>query len=264
NIFRKLAEHSTHQRDFKRDLKALKQVILTATTEVGRPTFFSMLIIITAHIPIFTLQRHEGRIFSPMAWTVTSALVGSLLFSLTLVPLLCFYLLRRNLPHKDNRIVLMCKRFYRPALAWTLGHRKAVLGLAVAALGVSLGLVPRLGTEFLPELNEGTIWVNANMPAVISLSETTALCARMRAALRKIPEVNSVISKAGRPEDGTDPKPLNMAEIFVDLKPTSRWKRNVTKDSVIEEMDRELDKIPGIETSFSQPIRDNVLESISQ
>src|SRR5207302_1288109 len=127
-----------------------------------------------------------------------------------------------------------------------------------------LALVPRLGTEFLPELNEGTIWVNANMPAGISLSETMALCARMRAALRRIPEVNSVISKAGRPEDGTDPKPLNMAEIFVDLKPPSQWKRNVTKDSVIEEMDRELDKIPGIETSFSQPIRDNVLESISQ
>ena len=168
------------------------------------------------------------------------------------------------MPHKDNLVVLTCKRFYRPALAWALGHRKTVLGLAVAALGVSLALVPRLGTEFLPELNEGTIWVNANMPAGISLSETTALCARMRSALRKIPEVNSVISKAGRPEDGTDPKPLNMSEIFVDLKPSSEWKRTVTKNQVIEEMDRELDKIPGIETSFSQPIRDNVLESISQ
>ena len=102
------------------------------------------------------------------------------------------------------------------------------------------------------------------MPAGISVSETTALCARMRSALRQIPEVRSVISKAGRPEDGTDPKPLNMSEIFVDLKPSSEWKRKVTKNQVIEEMDRELDKIPGIETSFSQPIRDNVLESISQ
>jgi len=259
NVFRNLSEH-----EHKTDRHTVRDLILEATAEVGRPTFFSMLIIIAAHIPIFTLQRHEGRIFSPMAWTVTSALVGSLLFSLTLVPLLCFYLLRRNLPHKDNLVVLTCKRFYRPALAWALGHRKTVLGLAVAALGVSLALVPRLGTEFLPELNEGTIWVNANMPAGISLSETTALCARMRSALRKIPEVNSVISKAGRPEDGTDPKPLNMSEIFVDLKPSSEWKRTVTKNQVIEEMDRELDKIPGIETSFSQPIRDNVLESISQ
>src|SRR3989449_1813923 len=241
NIFRKLAEHSTHQRGFKRDLKALKQVILAATTEVGRPTFFSMLIIITAHIPIFTLQRHEGRIFAPMAWTVTSALVGSLLFSLTLVPLLCFYLLRKNLPHKDNLIVRTCKRFYRPSLSWALGHRKAVLGLAVSALGASLAMVPRLGTEFLPELNEGAIWINANMPAGISVGETTALCARMRAALRRIPEVRSVISKAGRPEDGTDPKPLNMAEFFVDLKPPPEWKRKVTKNQVIEQMDRELD-----------------------
>ena len=259
NVFRKLSEH-----EHKTDRHTVRELILEATAEVGRPTFFSMLIIIAAHIPIFTLQRHEGRIFSPMAWTVTSALVGSLLFSLTLVPLLCFYLLRRNLPHKDNLAVLTCKRFYRPALAWALGHRKTVLGLALAALGVSLALVPRLGTEFLPELNEGTIWVNANMPAGISVNETTALCARMRSALRQIPEVRSVISKAGRPEDGTDPKPLNMSEIFVDLKPSSEWKRKVTKNQVIEEMDRELDKIPGIETSFSQPIRDNVLESISQ
>src|SRR5437870_5922285 len=128
NVFRKLSEH-----EHKTDRHTVRDLILEATAEVGRPTFFSMLIIIAAHIPIFTLQRHEGRIFSPMAWTVTSALVGSLLFSLTLVPLLCFYLLRRNLPHKDNLVVLTCKRFYRPALAWALGHRKTVLGLALAA-----------------------------------------------------------------------------------------------------------------------------------
>ena len=109
NIFRKLAEHSSHQPDFKRDLRALKQVVLNATTEVGRPTFFSMLIIITAHIPIFTLQRHEGRIFAPMAWTVTSALVGSLLFSLSLVPLLCYFFLRRGISEKENAVVRLCQ-----------------------------------------------------------------------------------------------------------------------------------------------------------
>src|SRR5205814_1738325 len=108
--------HSTQQRGFKRDLRSLKQVILAATTEVGRPTFFSMLIIIIAHIPIFTLQRHEGRIFAPMAYTVTSALVGSLLFSLTLVPLLCYFLLRKKLPEEDNLLVRFCKRLYRPVL----------------------------------------------------------------------------------------------------------------------------------------------------
>src|SRR5207248_4920882 len=147
------------------------------------------------------------------------------LFSLTLVPLLCFYLLRHNLPHKDNLAVVTCKRFYRPALAWALGHRKTVLGLAVAALGVSLALVPRLGTEFLPELNEGTIWINANMPAGISVEEARAYCHKMREILRRTPEVRSVISKAGRPEDGTDPKPLNMGEQLVDLKTPSQCNR---------------------------------------
>src|SRR5205809_5620057 len=127
NIFRKLAEHSTHQRGFKRDLKALKQVILTATTEVGRPTFFSMLIIITAHIPIFTLQRHEGRIFAPMAWTVTSALVGSLLFSLSLVPLLCLFLLRKNIPHQENALVRSIKKPYVSALRRALDRPKLLV-----------------------------------------------------------------------------------------------------------------------------------------
>src|SRR5262245_795027 len=114
NIFRKISEHSSHQRGFKSDRRALKQVILDATVEVGRPTFFSMLIIITAHIPIFTLQRHEGRIFAPMAWTVTSALVGSLALSLSLVPLLCYFLLRKSISEKENVVIRSCKRVYRP------------------------------------------------------------------------------------------------------------------------------------------------------
>src|SRR6266567_1919709 len=145
NIFRKLSEH-----DHSTDRNKVRDLVLNAAAEVGRPTFFSMLIIIVAHIPIFTLQRHEGRIFAPMAWTVTSALIGSLLFSLTLVPLLCWFLLRKNLPHEENLIVRACKKFYRPALAWALGHRAIVLAAALAALLVSLAAVPRLGTEFLP------------------------------------------------------------------------------------------------------------------
>src|SRR5262249_9531161 len=150
NVFRKLSEHGRMS-----DRGFVRHTVLEATTEVGRPTFFSMLIIIAAHIPIFTLQRHEGRIFAPMAWTVTSALIGSLLFSLTLVPLLCYFLLRKNLPHHDNFIVRSAKRFYEPALRWALDHTKIVVFSAVAALVVSLTIVPKLGTEFLPELNEG-------------------------------------------------------------------------------------------------------------
>src|SRR5581483_6638147 len=259
NVFRRLGELKDPH-----DKRRFATVIEQATVEVGRPTFFSMLIIIAAHIPIFTLQRHEGRIFAPMAWTVTSALIGSLLFSLTLVPLLCLVLLRKKIPHEENAFVRTLKRPYVSSLRWALGRPKTVIFLALACFGVSVALVPKLGTEFLPELNEGSIWVNANMPPGISVEQAMLYCRKMREILLKTPEVRSVISKAGRPEDGTDPKPINMAEIFVDLKPPSEWKRGLTKEQVIEEMDRNLDALPGIETSFSQPIRDNVLESISQ
>src|SRR5262249_17048751 len=146
--------------------------ILDATAEVGRPTFFSMLIIITAHIPIFTLQRHEGRIFAPMAWTVTSALIGSLLLSLSLVPLLCYFLLRGKTSEKENIVIRLCKRVYRPALMWTLAHRAIVIVLALVVLGASMVTLTRLGSEFLPELNEGTMWVNIYFPPGISINET--------------------------------------------------------------------------------------------
>jgi cobalt-zinc-cadmium resistance protein CzcA len=259
NVFRRLSQHSElHQRE------TLRTIILEATTEVGGPTFFSMLIIIIAHLPIFTLQRHEGRIFAPMAYTVTSALVGSLLFSLTLVPLLCFYLLRRGLPEHDNLLVRLCKRLYQPVLVTALRHPKTVLVAALVALAVSLALVPRLGSEFLPELNEGTLWVNVVLPPSLSVSEASRLCGRIWSILRQFPEVTSVISKAGRPEDGTDPKMINMAEFFVDLKPPATWTRPITKEQLTAEMDKALDVLPGLEPSFSQPIRDNILESISQ
>src|SRR2546428_2497130 len=213
NIFRKLAEHSTHQRGFKRDLRSLKQVILAATTEVGRPTFFSMLIIITAHIPIFTLQRHEGRIFAPMAWTVTSALVGSLLFSLSLVPLLCYFFLRKGVSEKENAVIRFFKGFYRPSLTWALANREVVILVAVVLLGASIWTLTGLGTEFLPDLNEGTMWVNINFPPGISMNESRRLSAMVRDILRNSEVVRTVTSKAGRPDDGTDPKPIQMAEL---------------------------------------------------
>ncbi|HEY1308076.1 MAG TPA: CusA/CzcA family heavy metal efflux RND transporter [Vicinamibacterales bacterium] len=257
NVFRHLTEHRERHGD-------PKAVILDAAAEVGRPTLFSMLVIIIAHLPIFTLQRHEGRIFAPMAYTVVSALIGSLLFSLTVVPMLSLFLLRDTQAHEENALVRWCKRVYRPALRFALERRKAVLGAAVVALVVSLALVPALGTEFLPELNEGSLWINIMLPPGISISETSRQLARIRSTLRRFPEVTSVISKAGRPEDGTDPKMINMAELLVDVRPESEWPRGVTKDHLIDQMNTALQAIPGIEPSFSQPIRDNVLESISQ
>ncbi|HTO42908.1 MAG TPA: CusA/CzcA family heavy metal efflux RND transporter, partial [Burkholderiales bacterium] len=260
NIFRNLSQGSGETHRERRTAR-----VLEATLEVGRPTLFSMLIIIAANIPIFTLQRHEGRIFAPMAWSVSSALVGSLVVSLTLVPLLCLLLLGKRMPHEENWLVRRSKAFYRPILDWALAHKTPVLAAAAAALAASLALVPRLGSEFLPELNEGSIWINLPMPASVSVSEAQALLGKVRALLHTIPEVNTVISKTGRPEDGTDPKLISMAELLVDLKPESQWRKGVTKRQLLDQMDRLLDQnLPGLDTSFSQPIRDNVLESISQ
>jgi cobalt-zinc-cadmium resistance protein CzcA len=259
NIFTQLSLE--HESKWPSDLRT---VIGEAAFQVGRPTLFSMLIIITCHIPIFALQRHEGRIFAPMAYTIVSALIGSLAFSLTLVPLLCLYLLGRHVPHHENRLLVFFKRLYRPSLEVALRFPKLVLLAALAALGASLALVPRLGTEFLPELNEGTIWINLNLPPGISVTEVNKVSHQLRATLREFPEVRSVISQAGRPEDGTDPKPINMVELFVDLRPPAEWRRKITKEDLILEMQAALEKLPGIRPTFSQPIRDNVLESISQ
>jgi cobalt-zinc-cadmium resistance protein CzcA len=262
NVFRHLSDANRAEKSISSDKR--KSLILHATVEVGRPTLFSMLIIIAAHIPIFTLQRHEGRIFAPMAYSVVSALVGALILSLTLVPLLCSVMLKRNLPEKENFLVHAARSIYEPSLAWALSHRRTVIAIALGALAGSLALGSRLGTEFLPELNEGSIWINLNYPTSISVSEAQELSHRVRAAIRKFPEVASVTSKSGRPEDGTDPKLINMAEFLVDLKPDSEWKRGVDKARLLQELDAEISKIPGMEPSFSQPIRDNVLESISQ
>ena len=238
--------------------------IRNAVLEVGRPTVFSMIIIIAAHIPIFTMQRHEGRIFSPMAWTVTSALIGSLVLSLTLVPLLTYLFLKRGIQHGDNRVVAALKSWYSPILAWALARPRRIIAAAVASLVLSLIGATQLGSEFLPELNEGSIWVNVTLPPSVSPAEAQEQARAIRQALRSIPEVNTAISKVGRPDDGTDPKIFNGAEFLVDLKPESAWRPGKTKEGLIKELDDAVSALPGIEPSFSQPIRDNVLESISQ
>ncbi len=259
NVYRRLSERAPGA-----SREAVRNIIQQATAEVGGPTFSAMLIIIAAHLPIFTLQRQEGRIFAPMAWTVTSALIASLLFSLTVVPLLCYALLGRTREHGDNAVLRWSKARYEPILDWALRHRAVVIGGAVLALAVSLALVPKLGTEFLPELNEGTIWVNVDLPAGISVGEARHQSDRLQAALHRVPEVNTVVVKAGRPEDGTDPKPINMIEAFVDLKPPAQWRRGETRESIFRNMNAAVDAFPGLDIAFSQPIRDNVLESISQ
>jgi cobalt-zinc-cadmium resistance protein CzcA len=259
NILQRLSQQPENMTTDQR-----RAVIAGAANEVGRPTLFSMLIIIAAHIPIFALQRHEGRIFQPMALSVTTALVGSLIFSLTLVPLLAFWLLRKKVPHHDNTIVATSKRIYEPVLSWALENRRKVVAIGVASFVLAVACASRLGSEFLPELNEGTIWVNLRLPASVSTQEASRILASARKALHTVPEVVTVVSKAGQPEDGTDPKTISMAELFVDLKPAEQWRPGYTKERLIDEMDRAVSAIPSMEPSFSQPIRDNVLESISQ
>ena len=258
NVFRRLSHRTLG------GTVSVKETIEKAALEVGRPTFFAMLIIIIAHVPIFTLQRHEGRIFAPMAYTVVSALIGSLLFSLTVVPLLCYALLRKGVQERESPVMRLANYLYRPLLEAALRNRVLVVIAATAALAGSLALVPQLGSEFLPELNEGSIWVNLVLPPGISLTKVSQSLRGVRLALNKFPEVRGTISQAGRPEDGSDPKPVNMAEVFVDLKPQSEWTRKISKEALVVEMDEALQRLPGIEPTFSQPIRDNVLESISQ
>ena len=259
NIMHRLEKDSENMSDSER-----KQVIIDATNEVGRPTLFSMLIIIAAHIPIFALQRHEGRIFQPMALSVTTALVGSLIFSLTLVPLLAYWMLRKKLPHGDNRVVAWSKRVYAPVLAWALVNTRKVVFIALAMFAVSIVAASRLGSEFLPELDEGTFWVNFGLPASVSNEEASNILRDVRKTLATIPEVRTTVSKAGQPEDGTDPKTISMAEVFVDVKPQEEWRKGLTRDQLIDQMDKAISAIPGLDPAFSQPIRDNVLESISQ
>ncbi len=259
NIMHRLAERGEGMNEKER-----KTLITEATNEVGRPTLFSMLIIIAAHIPIFALQRHEGRIFQPMALSVTAALIGALIFSLTLVPLLAYWMLRKGLPHHDNRVVAKSKQLYTPVLNWALGHRRQVVGIAIACFAMAMVAASRLGSEFLPELNEGTIWVNVRLPASVANHEATRILGDIRKTLHSVPEVRTTVSKAGQPEDGTDPKTISMAEVFVDLKPPEQWRKGLTREKLIEEMDHAVSALPGMEPTFSQPIRDNVLESISQ
>lgn len=259
NIFRRLGEAQKAN-----DHRPHTRTIHEAVMEIGRPTVFSIIIIIVAHLPIFTMQRHEGKIFSPMAYSVVAALITSLVLSFTLVPFLSKIAFRNHVPHEETKLMHWFMNRYEPALKWALAHARKVLGFALAALAITAALVPQLGTEFLPELNEGSIWVNITLPTSVSVDEAKSDLRKLRGILASFPEVNAVVSKAGRPEDGTDPKNINMTELLVDLKPESHWRPGMTKDKLVREMEDKVNDMPGIEPTFSQPVRDQILESISQ
>ena len=238
--------------------------ILGGAAEVDRSIFFSVAIIIAAFIPLFTMEGVEGQIFSPMAKTYGYALVGALLATFTVVPMLSSYLLPETTVTREPLVVRLLKIGYHRVLGWALAHRWLTLGGGALLLALALVLAPRLGTEFLPHLEEGNLWIRATLPPTISLQAGEATVARIRDVLGRRPEVSTVVSQHGRPDDGTDPTGYFNVEFFVPLKPFDTWPRGVTKASLVEDLTREFDReFVGIDFNFSQTIQDNVEEAVS-
>ena len=231
--------------------------------EMGRPILFSKMIIILAFLPIFTFQRVEGKIFSPMAFTLSFALLGSILLTLTLVPSLLSYLMRRtDMAEKHSAWMHTLQEGYRTALSKVLKIRTVIVIGSVSILALSLLLSPLLGSEFLPKLDEGNIWLTVSLPPSAGLEKTKSIERNIRSILTSYKEVNLVVSHVGRPDDGTDPKGPNNIEILADLKPKSEW-RFSNKEELIQDMSAKMHDIPGIPTNFSQVIEDNVEEALS-
>ena len=258
NIFRHLTERTEADSPAKRT-----HVILEAAREVGRPIVFAISIIIIVFLPLFTLQEVEGKLFSPMAFTISFALAGSLIIALTVVPVLCSLLLTRRLRHKENVILRTIRRMYRPALEKVVDHRGVTVAVALVLLVLSLALFPFLGSEFVPILDEGSILVRVTTAPSTSLVETTNIAQKLEKILLGFPEVKNVISKIGRAELGGDPEPVNNAELFIELAPQDEWRTADTKEDLIAAMEARLSQFPGLLLNFSQPIAMRVDELIS-
>ena len=232
-------------------------------TEMGKAIFFSKLIIITCLIPIFAFQKVEGKMFSPLAYTLGFALLGALLFTLTLVPALSSVLLRKNVREKHNVIVIFFEKGVSLLFNLVYRNQKKSVLIAFAVMVACFFSFRFLGTEFLPELDEGALWVEAELPMSVSLTEADSISNKMVDVLTKFPEVKQTLSQVGRTNDGTDPKGFFNVQIQVDLKAKKTWLRDITEDQLIDEMDTQLRKFPGITFNYSQPIRDNVEEAVA-
>src|SRR5665213_1464590 len=246
------------------------ELVRHTSANLGRPMLFSKLILITALVPIFTFQRVEGRIFRPMAFTITAAIVGAILVTLTLIPLASAWLLKWGKPRGDNLFMRWLKRAYGRALKVTLEYKALTIGLAVSLLAGAVYLGAHLGTEFLPKLDEGNIWLTVTMPLSVSPQEGKATEQRIRAILKGFSESKVIYSQLGRPDDGTDPKGWNNIEIAVYLPPHGQWVTRdpktheiVDKDGLITLMNDKLQQLPGCNFNLSQVIQDNVEEALS-
>jgi len=259
-----IVRHMTHgEASYKTPMERIRE----AAHEVQRPVFFAIAIIITAYLPIFTLQRVEGRLFHPMAWTVAFALLGALLFSMLIAPVLASLFFSKGVSEGRNRVMEFLKRRYSSAVRWAIEHRLVTVGFAGLSLAATifLALGGFIGSEFLPHLDEGAMWVRGTLAPSTGPSEGTRLANQARIVLCSFPEVPQCTSQVGRPDDGTDTTGFFNTEYFVDLKPKEQWRPvfHQDKERLIAAMQRELDKIPGVLWNFSQPISDNMEEAVS-
>ena len=244
-----------------------RRTFRAAAHEVQRPVFYAIAIIITAYLPIFTLQRVEGRLFRPMAWTVAFALLGALTFSILIAPVLASVLFRKGVSEWHNPAMSWLTAKYRERLRWAIEHRRFTIGVGVASLVASafLAFSGVIGSEFLPHLDEGAIWARGTLATSTSLTEGSRFAAQARLVFASFPEVLQVVSQAGRPDDGTDTGGFGNTEFFCELKPKGEWRPvfHENKEALIAAMNREISKLPGATWNFSQPIEDNVGETVS-
>jgi cobalt-zinc-cadmium resistance protein CzcA len=247
--------------------KPAADCIRDAVTEVIRPVFFARAIIIAAYLPIFTLQSVEGRLFKPMAWTVSFALFGALIFSLIIAPVLAAYQFKEGSHEWRNPAMEYLTEHYRAAVRWAIEHRSITIGAGALTVLVTAGIMVSgaIGSEFLPHLDEGAIWARGTLAPSTGPTEGARIMNQARIILASFPEVKQVVSQVGRPDDGTDTTGFFNTEYFIDLKPKEQWRPvfRQNKDELISAMDRELSKMPGALWNFSQPIEDNMEEAVS-
>ena len=262
-----MVENIMRHVEFSQKKKTFLEIIASAAHEVQKPVFFARIIIIVSYLPIFTLQRVEGRLFRPMAWTVAFALLGALIFALLIAPVLCHLVFRDGkIKEWRNPMMAFMQKAYRRQLDWCFDHLKLTLGIGVAAFAVMLFLLfgGIVGSEFLPHLDEGAIWVRGTLAPSAGPTTGIAVTKRGRMILAQFPEVIQVVSQVGRPDDGSDASGFYNTEFFVDLRHRSEWRSQFqTKEQLIDAMDKELSQIPGVDWNFSQPISDNVEEAVS-
>jgi heavy metal efflux system protein len=256
--------HQLHEREHMKRPGTVYETILNAALEVESPIFFSLLIIISAYIPLFTLERVERRLFTPMAYTVCYALIGSLLLALTLIPVLATYLFRHGAKSWDNPVLRWVYNAYERVLNVTVKRAALVVAAGGAVVLGAFVLASSLGSEFLPQLDEGTLWVRANFPAGISLQKSAEESTKIRRILETFPEVSLVSSQSGRNDAGTDPYGPNRNEFFVALKAYDTWPAGMRKADLVDQVSRKLRaRIPGANFSLTQPIIDNVTEAVT-